>query len=241
MSALRNKKDNSFAYRPYSRVLSSASPSFESLDNELINVDFKDLDTCLHIMSKIEGHILKFEPRLSNIINEQAKRTLRRITEHYKFREAKILLISGGLFNSLVMDTILALPVSPLRGFSELQLHCLLTGYVVTHSKDIKVFSVHNIVKFKQYPDYHISVGLHELYELGILDKLTDIDVNKLTGKFLNRTGSKKKAAYFTLSRQGNAILKDFFAVYEKIYEKIRGEQFKNDLLTTLSDLDTDI
>jgi len=209
-------------------------PSGASEPYDFSGIDFNDEGVCKALMAHIRPYWLLQDSRIRFLINDRIKVNERKRSKKQLKAELMQHAVSGGILFSAVVASVASLPSSPIKKFSELKLHCLLCAWVMTKGHD-KVFSSDNIAAFKTYDHGMINKEILQLMDMDIITRLTDVEVHKYSKKFVKQGGKAGRTRiFYRLSRRGDAILKDFFELYEKMYFKLLKEQFAADLPASL-------
>ncbi len=205
-------------------------PDVESmpLKDRLIDagIDLKDKKTVKLLLSLIPLDVLLMNKRINNIVCHRIKNRER--TQHFKhlstFALANLhsaLLMDKDLFNSVAQ-----VPGSPLRGLSVTQISVLCGAYVHLKLNDT-VFTAQNIVLWSGLKLVNTKTAIYSLVNLGYLQSPNYGNIFKQSGK----VPVNKAQAFYSITVEGNKVLKDYFKIFIERFEKITASSWDIPLL----------
>ncbi len=199
-----------------------------------LNIDLNDYQTRLNVLSLFTVEWLMESQRISNIVSQRVN--TRRKTHYYKklndFTLANIhtvLLMDKRLFESVAQ-----LPNSPLRGLTSVQVSVLCGAWVHLKLNDV-VFTASNLMLWVGCSLKTCKDAIYLLVNLGYLQTNDYNQVFKLSGKL----PVNKNSAYYSISVEGERVLKDYFKIFIAKFEKMTKESWDVPLLEMLKG-DTD-
>ncbi len=210
-------------------ILECLPPSGLSVEG----IDFNSVDVVNYLIKCIPLPLLVHNKRIENIYTVRVNK----YKANYKPAAIRVNTdyLAIGLLSAIIYPGIIkqALRVPGLGALGEIQIKCLIGAWL--HSKiNSTVFCRENILIFDLPVHARIvNHALKELVSIGLLVYVEGVEVHKLTGKFAR----PNKRLYYKISHSGNVMLKKFFDLYLKEFERLTGEFWDIPLVEKLKDI----
>lgn len=189
-------------------------------------IDIKNPKVVKALLSLLTLEQILSSPRINKIVEHRAKSRQR--THHFKnlndFALANmhtVLLMDKRLF-----DSVAQLPNSPLRGLTSVQVSALCGAWIHLKLHDI-VFTASNLMLWVGCSLKTCKDAIYLLVNLGYLQSHDYKEVFARSGKL----PANKLSAYYSISHEGEKVLKAYFKVFIAKFEKLTKESWDIPLL----------
>ncbi len=199
-----------------------------------LRIDLNDQQTLEDICSLVTIEKLLNVKRINNIVTQRIQNRIktqyvRNLTDFTLANMHTVMLMDRRLFESVAQ-----LPNSPLRGLTSVQVSVLCGAWVHLKLNDV-VFTASNLMLWVGCSLKTCKDAIYLLVNLGYLQTNDYNQVFKLSGKL----PVNKNSAYYSISVEGERVLKDYFKIFIAKFEKMTKESWVVPLLEMLKG-DTD-
>lgn len=196
----------------------------DSLSRFVPSLTDKDLIKDLSDVEKVAKIGLKSilqDRRVNDAIYHKARNIVKRNAAKLVYRSGFAFGILTALVHTAVMEQLSRSPRSPLRSLTAKQINTLITAWTIQQIGP-KVFTADNIIKWTKSGKIETHAELLFLKDSGLIQPMDAAQIHRATGKIVTpRRGAP--LIHYSISRTGEKLLLQYFALYEEVHERLTG------------------